>query len=283
MPINAGFEFQRLEDDLAHAESVSEKIRILQKMLQVGPKHKGAEKLRNGIKKRIVKYKLLLEKEKKASKGSGGGISIKKEGAAQVVIIGVTNSGKSTLLSKLTNAKPVIADYEFTTVLPEIGSLDYNGVVLQTIEVPAITEEFLEKEMGPSFLSIIRHSDLIVLIYQNKEDIKFVKNELSEAGIPFKGILVKFDEDIEKIKENIWKNLNLIYVYTKTPGKKKDYPPVALKKGSNVRKLAQIVHKDFINKFDFAKIWGTSAKFDAQTVGLNHVLKEGDVIELHLK
>jgi ribosome-interacting GTPase 1 len=283
MPINAGFEFQRLEDDLAHADSISEKVRILQKMLQVGPKHKSAEKLRNGIKKRIVKYKSMLQKEKQASKGSGGSISIKKEGSAQVVLIGVTNVGKSTLLAKLTNAKPLIADYEFTTVLPEVGTLNYNGVIIQTIEVPAITENFLDKELGPSFLSIARHADLIVIVSKNRTDTKIIKNELIEAAIPFKGIIVKSTDVVEKVKKKIWSKLGLIYVFTKTPGKKKDYPPVALKKGSTVKELAEVVHKDFIKKFKFAKIWGASAKFDAQTVGLNHVLKEEDIIEVHIK
>ena len=283
MPINAGFEFQRLEDDLAHAESVSEKIRILQKMLQVGPKHKGAEKLRNGIKKRIVKCKTLLEKEKKAAKGGGRGISIKKEGAAQVVIIGVTNSGKSTVLSKITNAKPLIADYEFTTKIPEMGSMDYEGVVVQVVEIPAIIGDFLEREKGPMFFGIIRHADLIVIMNSSKGDVALVKKELRDAGIRFKGVLVKSTLEPEKIKKKIWSKLGLIYVYTKSIGRGKDHPPVSLKDGSNVRDLARVVHKDFVENFDFAKVWGASAKFDAQTVGFNHILKEGDIIELHLK
>jgi hypothetical protein len=43
------------------------------------------------------------------------------------------------------------------------------------------------------------------------------------------------------------------------------------------------VHKDFVRRFDYARVWGLSAKFEGQRVGLNHLLKEGDVIELHLK
>nr|MBA4404649.1 GTP-binding protein [Nanoarchaeum sp.] len=74
-----------------------------------------------------------------------------------------------------------------------------------------------------------------------------------------------------------------VYVYTKSPGKNKDFPPIALNKGSNVRKLALSVHKDFVRRFDYARVWGLSAKFEGQRVGLNHLLKEGDVIELHLK
>jgi len=199
------------------------------------------------------------------------------------VIIGVTNSGKSTILSKITNAKPLIADYEFTTKIPEMGSMDYEGVVVQVVEIPAIIEDFLEKEKGPMFLGIIRHADLIVIADSSKEDVAIVKRELREAGIRFKGVLIKSCIESERIKKKIWSKLGLIYVYTKSIGKGKDYPPVSLDIGSNVRTLARVVHKDFVENFDFAKVWGKSAKFDAQTVGFNHILKEGDIIELHLK
>ena len=91
----------------------------------------------------------------------------------------------------------------------------------------------------------------------------------------------------------MWRRLNLIKVSTKQPGKKPDYPPVALEKGSTVEDVALHVHKDFIktniksqgkNKIiirPFARVWGKSVRFDGQTVGMEHVLEEGDVVELH--
>lgn len=281
MPINAGFEYQRLEKEYAVTKTIQEKILILQKMLQVGPKHKSAEKLREDIKKKISKYKELLQKEKEQSKKRGRGLSIKKEGAAQVVLIGITNSGKSTLLSRITNAKPYIADYEFTTKKPEIGTMDYNGILIQLIEIPAITKEFIEKEEGPAYLGIIRQADLTIIVARTKEDESLVKEELEKADIEFKGIVLNSKD--ENAKEKIWKRLGLIYVYTKMPGKEKDYPPVSLQKNSTVKNLAYKVHKDFIKKFDFARVWGKSAKFSAMRVGLNHMLEEGDIVEFHLK
>lgn len=280
MSTNAGFEYQKLEKEYPNARTIPEKIQILQKMLEVGPKHKGAEKLRNDIKKRIAKYKALLDREKRVAK-RGGGFSIKKEGAARVVLIGATNTGKSTLLSRITNAKPEIAEYEHTTRRPEVATMDYHGVTLQIIEMPAITKDYLEKEKGPSYLGIVRDSDLIVIVSRNREDIKLVRTELSEAGVPFDGIIVNSMDN--NVKERIWEKLGLIYVYTKSPGKDKDFPPIALKKGSNVKTLAMNVHKDFVKRFDYARVWGASAKFEGQRVGLNHILKERDVVELHLK
>ncbi|MBS3172709.1 TGS domain-containing protein [Candidatus Woesearchaeota archaeon] len=282
MPTNAGFEYQRLEKEYPSARTFLEKIAILQKMLEVGPKHKGAEKLRNDIKKKIAKYKGLLDREKRLSKGGNrGGLSIKKEGAARIVLIGATNTGKSTLLSRITNAKPEIAEYEHTTRKPEIATMDYHGVMLQVIEMPAITKDYLEKEKGPAYLGVVRDSDLIVIVSRSRDDIKLIKEELEEAGIPFNGIIVNSMDN--NVKERIWNKLGLIYVYTKSPGKNKDYPPIALNKKANVRDLALNVHKDFVRRFDYARVWGKSARFSGQRVGLNHILQEEDVIELHLK
>ena len=71
---------------------------------------------------------------------------------------------------------------------------------------------------------------------------------------------------------------------TKSPGKKRDYPPVAMKKGSTIKHLAENVHKDFVRKFKFARVWGRSAKFESgQVVGMSHILLEEDVVELHIK
>ncbi len=279
MPINAGFEYQKLEKEYANADTIEDKVKALQKMLQAAPSHKGAENLRNDIKQRISKYKKILEKEKQSKKGSRG-FSVKKEGAAQIVLLGVTNIGKSTLLSKLTNAKPVIADYPFTTNKPEIGTLEYNGIILQIVEIPAITENYLDKENGPAFMGIVRGSDLVVLLYKHKKDVVIVKNQLKEAEINKKLITVS---NQDRVVERIWKNLDLIYVYTKSPGKDKDYPPVALNKRSTVKDLTLKVHKDFFKNFDYARIWGNSAKHPGMRVGLDHVLKEKDVVELHIK
>jgi len=281
MPTNVTYEYENAEKAYLQANTFSEKINCLKQMLTAVPKHKGTENLRNDIKRRISKYKVLVEREKKVSKSGGRGTSIKKEGAARVVLIGITNSGKSTLLSKITNAKPLIADYEYTTKKPEMGTMDYDGVTLQVVEIPAITEDFLEKEKGPAYMGLIRDSDLIVIVFRDKKDIDLIKEELTDAGINFKGLTLESKDS--KAKEKIWKKLGLIYVFTKSPGKNKDYPPIALKKGANIKQLAGEVHKDFIKRFDYARVWGESAKFDGQRVGFNHILKEKDIVELHLK
>ena len=75
----------------------------------------------------------------------------------------------------------------------------------------------------------------------------------------------------------------MIKVYTKQPGKEKDYPPIALKKDSTIKDLALHVHKDFIKKFRFARVWGNSVKFSGSRCSLIHILQDNDIVELHIK
>mgnify|MGYP001611638018 CR=1 FL=1 len=277
MPINAGYEYAQAEKKFYNAINISEKLQALKEMLSKSPSHKGAENLRKEIKEKIAKYKELSEKEKKAKKGSGKSLNIKKEGAATICIVGTTNSGKSTLLKKLTKANVEIAPYPFTTKKPEIGTLDYKGIKLQIVEIPAIIENFEYSEIGPSMLAIIRQSDLLIITFKDKEELKLIEKELQ--NIDLKRV---YYYDQEGIKGLIWNNLDLIKVYTKQPGKKLDYPPIALKKGSTVKNLAEYVHKDFVRKFDFARIWG-HIKFQGMRCGLNFKLQDEDIVEFHLK
>ncbi len=279
MPTNVTHEYKEAEKKYLNSRTIQEKIEGLQDMLKNLNKHKGTEKLEKQLKQKISKLKLQLEERSKKKKGSSK-YSIKKEGAARIVIVGTTNSGKSTLLSRITNAKPEIADYEFTTKMPEQGVMDYKGVKLQVVEIPALTKNFYFKEEGPPLLSIIRDSDLIILTFRNEDERKMLFEELylNDINLP---IIYYNNENVEKLKELIWNNLDIIHVFTKMPGKKPSYPPIALKKGSLIKDLTEFVHKDFLKNFKYARIWGKSAKHDGQKIGLNHKLEDGDIVELH--
>ena len=308
MPINADYEYSEALKKVDLAKTPQEKIRALEGLLSASPKHKGAEGLLQEIKTKISKLKEKVEKER-TKKAGGFSLSIKKEGAAQVVLVGLPNSGKSWILKKFTNAKPEVADYEFTTQIPEIGVMEYEGVNIQMVELPALFRGYAESEKGPSFLSIARAADLIVIVLDGtrdcEKDLFLMQVEFEIAFIKLERLLRKIEGAkpclvvinklmksftcpfpvcwVEDLKHSIWTKLGLIWVRTKMPGKKTDWPPVALPKGSSVKDLAAYVHKDFIARFKFARIWGKGVKHDGSTVGLDHILGEGDTVELHLK
>ncbi len=278
MPINAGFEYGVAENEFNKAITNEEKLKALQKMLSTAPKHKSSQTLISHIKSKIARLKAEMTRERSVKKTGGAQIAVKKEGAAQVVLVGPTNVGKSTLLFTLTKAKVVISPHPFTTRKPAVGTMDYHGVKVQIVEIPAIVPNFMHAEHGPALLALIRQADLIILMFNTAAEKAMLDRELANVSTP---VLV-FNRQ-ENLADEIWRRLDVVKVYTKQPGKKHDFPPVDMKKGSTIKELADKVHKDFVKTFKYAKVWGPSAKFPGQVQGLDHVLADDDVVEFHVK
>ncbi|MBU1201074.1 MAG: GTP-binding protein [Nanoarchaeota archaeon] len=96
-------------------------------------------------------------------------------------------------------------------------------------------------------------------------------------------ISAKNDIGIDDLKEQIFEKLDFMRVYLKEPGKEADMDvPLITFKNATIRSVCEKLHKDMVRLFKFARISGPSAKFSGQKVSLNHVLKDGDVLEIHL-
>lgn len=276
MPTNVTPEYAKAEREYHEASSIEEEIEALEKMLRELPKHKGTENLESDIKKKLSRLRDKKDK-KEESGGEGYGIEIEKQGAARVVLAGPPNSGKSTILKRLTGADVEIEDYPYTTSEPEVGMLDYEGVKIQMVEIPGIVEDYDSTEHGNAFLSIARDGDLILLVYDEDDEREVLVDELKDVNVP------KIDYNEDSVKDDIWENLNLIKVYTKEPRKEKSDTAVALEEGSDIEDLASEIHKRFKENFKFARIWGDSADFPRQEVGLSHELEDDDIVEFHTK
>ncbi|PIN76000.1 GTP-binding protein [Candidatus Woesearchaeota archaeon CG10_big_fil_rev_8_21_14_0_10_37_12] len=89
---------------------------------------------------------------------------------------------------------------------------------------------------------------------------------------------------IAELKDRIYDSLNFARIFLKEINKKPDLDvPLILTKPVTLRKVCQQIHKDFVRKFRFAKVWGKSAKFDGQQFQtLDKELVDGDVVEVHL-
>ena len=91
-------------------------------------------------------------------------------------------------------------------------------------------------------------------------------------------------EHLDELKELIFDRLDLIRIYMKEPQKEADMKvPMIMFKGCTISDVCSKMHKDFVAKFKFCRIWGKSAKFPGQKLSIKHILKDGDVVELHLK
>lgn len=168
------------------ASSDSEKVRYLEEYISSIPKHKGTEKERG-----MLKRKLALLRENIAKKGKAGGgqeINVRKQGAAQLVFAGFPNAGKSSLLCEITNAEVKVANYAFTTLEPNVGMLELNNVSLQLVDLPGLISGAAEnKGMGKRFLTVIRNGDVITffLAIDDKplDRLDRLMHEFEAAGI----------------------------------------------------------------------------------------------------
>ena len=89
-------------------------------------------------------------------------------------------------------------------------------------------------------------------------------------------------EELDEFRLKVFQMLDIIRVYTKTPGGKPDMTdPIVLDRGNDLEAAAASVHKDFARNLKYARIWG-SGKFDGVMVKRDHVLQDGDIIELHM-
>ena len=299
MPINAGFEYAKAEEKYSKAQTDKEKLDALEEMLRTAPSHKGSEKFRGDIRLKIKKLKDFIIKSKKKSSGKKG---IKKTDM-QAVMIGLTNSGKSSILKAITNANPKIASYGFTTTKPEIGTLTYEGCNIQIIDMPPIASEnfnhgivnnadtlliVIEKihEIEPILQAIKNKSARKIIIF-NKIDIydETAKRKISETlkTKKYNFILISTlsGEGLKELKEKIFKSFDIIRIYTRQPRKKEDSVPVIMKPGSSLEQVAEKILHGYSKKVKFAKVFGPSAKFLGQKIGLKHIVKDRDIIEFY--
>ena len=328
MPANLTPQYLEAELKFKQAKTTPEKIKALEVMMAVIPKHKGTERLRGQLKSRMAKLKEELQKRPTVARAEQA-YHIKREGAAQVVLLGLPNSGKSALFSRITGASSEVADYPFTTQKPIPGMMKYENLQIQLVDTPPIQSDHTE----PGFPNLIRNADALLLLVDLTEDPVFqmdiLLKELNEMRIKVAGkgpissldsgwvslwaflvgnkcdaknamgayqgleshfrgtfsilpISAKERMNFDELKKEVYHVLDILRVYTKTPGKEPDLTePVILKKGSTIEDVALSVHKDFAAKLRYAKVWG-SGKFDGQMVKRDYLISEGDVIELHI-
>uniref|UniRef100_A0A7J3XZI9 TGS domain-containing protein n=1 Tax=Thermogladius calderae TaxID=1200300 RepID=A0A7J3XZI9_9CREN len=368
------------------ARTTEEKIKALEEFLSAVPKHKGTENLREWATKRLAELREELEERKKKSARRGLSFLVEKEGAAQVVLVGLPNSGKSLLVQRLTGAKTRVSDIPFSTTFPQVGMLKYEDIYFQLVDTPPILPgrgPFNNRVMG-----LCRNADLIMIILDATRDVVKdyleIRGELESAGIllskakgrveieryktgkvgvkvtmmgelvdatieDVKKLLASYNihnahvrvigrvtlDDVEhaifgnvqykpsillvnkidaggeraveylrkntdvegsmlgvsaltglglgKLGELIFKELEIIRVYTKSPTSGVSDKPLILRRGATVLDVAKRIHKDFVENFHYARVWGPSSKYPGERVGLDHILMDKDIVEIHLK
>lgn len=313
MPANLTPDYLAAEREYKSAQSHTERVAALERMLATVPKHKGTEKLQADLKRRLSQAR--KESAKKGAAHSTPFYLVDKEGAGQVALLGPPNAGKSQLLSALTHARPEVADYPFTTRFPSPGMMSYEDVQIQLVDLPPLSAEFME----PWLPQAVRRADVALLLVSLEDpavldEIEFIVQTVDRHRIPAPRLLIanKLDlvgaEDTFAALEDLYRDrftclavsaatglnldrlaralfdlLRIVRVYTKAPGKKADLiSPFVLRRGQTVLDAARLVHKDFAEHLKFARLFRPGGARDGLLVERTHVVEDRDILEFHI-
>ncbi|MEM2058663.1 MAG: TGS domain-containing protein [Thermoproteota archaeon] len=385
MPTNLPAEAKAKWLKALDAKDPHEKLQALQEFLSAVPQHKGTEKLRAQVRAKIAALKREIEERKSKRSGGGPKIFIEKEGDAQIVVLSITGAGRSSLLNRLTNAKPEISSRKFTTLKPVPGMYIYDGVMYQLIEAPPLIEGSADGEAwGSILMTLVRNADGVILLLDATSNVmeqyKLIVEELERAGVTVKKPKARVDvervsgggmqvvlngrlisctlddvkkliasykifnckvtingdatlddieeailggkvykpaiivinktdlpyniEDVELLKREanplpvigvscatgfglqiigqaLFNQLELIRIYTKEPWEERPSSrPLVMKRGSTVQDVAERIHSKLAKNLKHAKVWGPSVKYPGEKVGRDHLLSDGDIVEL---
>jgi uncharacterized protein len=239
-------------------------------------------------------------------------ISVRREGAAQVALVGLPNAGKSTLLQALSNIQIKTGDYAFTTTRPVPALTRVAGVLVQLVEIPGLIAGANEdRGGGRALLGVLRGADAMVVCHDATapvDGLDVLRTELDEASIELPWLLaatkvdeappdalaalmsrvgdakvlpvtVLDDDSLEALCQAIFGLTGLVRIFLRRDGET-DPDPLAMTPPVTVNDVAASIHRDLFDGCRGARLWGPAAQFQGQRVGRDHVLADGDTIEV---
>ena len=160
-------------------------------------------------------------------------------------------------------------------ILREFKMMNVDVLIRSTVDVDSFIDVIEGNKKYVPAITCLTKADIVDTARLDK-----VKKELNADIF----ISAEKDLNIEPLKELIFEKMDFMRVCMKEPKKDADTEkPLIIKRGSTIGDVCNKLHKDFVKKFKFARVWGKSARHPAQKLGLDHTLQDKDVLEIHLR
>jgi hypothetical protein len=184
MPANLSPEYKKAEQAFRSAREPRERLECLREMLRTVPKHKGTERIQADIKSRIRELTDELGAPHKGPARSGQSHAVRREGAAQVCLLGPPNSGKSSLHALLTGSRADVGPFPYTTHAPLPGMLPFEDIAFQLVDLPPTSADRME----PWLAGLLQTADAACLVVDLSdpacaEQLLALRDELAKRKI----------------------------------------------------------------------------------------------------
>ncbi|MEK6939856.1 MAG: GTP-binding protein [Nanoarchaeota archaeon] len=160
-------------------------------------------------------------------------------------------------------------------ILREFKMMNVDVLIRSTVDVDSFIDVIEGNKKYVPAITCLTKADIV-----DTARLDRVKKELNADIF----ISAEKDLNIEPLKELIFEKMDFMRVCMKEPKKDADTEkPLIIKRGSTIGDVCNKLHKDFVKKFKFARVWGKSARHPAQKLGLDHTLQDKDILEIHLR
>lgn len=174
-----------------------------------------------------------------------------------------------------------ISEEMIKSVLHEFKIHNAEVVVEEDITVERFIDALARNRAYLKGLVVVNKIDMVGR--EERAEIEEWLKKKFDGGMDYILVSVETGEGLEKLKEMVYKLCDFIRIYTKKPGEAPNLKEaMIMKRGSTVRDVCEKIRSDYVERFKFARVFGSSVKFDGQRVGLDHVLEDGDIVELNV-
>lgn len=190
--------------------------------------------------------------------------------------IAVYHTDRGGLNVKCTGKQTHMTPDEMEQIIGEFRIRNAEVVVRDDITPEDLVDHLAGNRVYIPAVAIVNKVDLI-----GEDGFTAIQEWLDAEGFPGIPMVANKHLGVEEAKDFIYDNLDFIQVFLKPRGEEADLEePLIIKTGSDVGMVCDILHRDFRRRFRYAQVWGASAKFPGQTVGIDHVLKDKDILSV---